>query len=53
VVENLRKLLLPYDTEDPGYFGFQFKTIAPKGYMSGGGGKYKKHITHRLIYLLF
>jgi hypothetical protein len=41
-MENLRKLLLPYNTKNPGYFGFQFKTIAPKGYMSGGGGKSEK-----------
>ncbi|CAB3359215.1 Hypothetical predicted protein [Cloeon dipterum] len=38
LVDNLRKLLLPYDPNDPDYFGFHFKTIVPRGYMSGGAG---------------
>ncbi|XP_059488082.1 glycoprotein-N-acetylgalactosamine 3-beta-galactosyltransferase 1-like isoform X2 [Neocloeon triangulifer] len=38
VVENLRKMLLPYPPKDPHYFGFRFKTHTPVGYMSGGGG---------------
>ncbi|XP_059489322.1 glycoprotein-N-acetylgalactosamine 3-beta-galactosyltransferase 1-like isoform X2 [Neocloeon triangulifer] len=39
VVENLRKMLLPYSPKDPLYFGFRIKNPnMPEGYMSGGAG---------------
>ncbi|OQV17718.1 Glycoprotein-N-acetylgalactosamine 3-beta-galactosyltransferase 1 [Hypsibius exemplaris] len=38
VVENLRYMLSNYSTNDPVYFGLQFKPVTPQGYMSGGAG---------------
>ncbi|XP_059489323.1 glycoprotein-N-acetylgalactosamine 3-beta-galactosyltransferase 1-like [Neocloeon triangulifer] len=38
IVENLRKMLLPYSPKDPLYFGFRLKPFMPEGYMSGGAG---------------
>ncbi|VDP49410.1 unnamed protein product [Soboliphyme baturini] len=38
IVENLRLMLLAYDTEKPIYFGCKFKPFVNQGYMSGGAG---------------
>ncbi|EDW63230.1 glycoprotein-N-acetylgalactosamine 3-beta-galactosyltransferase 1 [Drosophila virilis] len=38
VVENLRYMLYPYNTDAPIYFGFKFKPFVKQGYMSGGAG---------------
>ncbi|XP_059489321.1 glycoprotein-N-acetylgalactosamine 3-beta-galactosyltransferase 1-like isoform X1 [Neocloeon triangulifer] len=38
IVENLRKMLLPYSPEDPIYFGSRFRRFTPDGFMSGGAG---------------
>ncbi|KAB7504093.1 Peptidyl-prolyl cis-trans isomerase B, partial [Armadillidium nasatum] len=36
IVENLRYVLSPFDSDDPIYFGCRFKKFAKQGYMSGG-----------------
>ena len=38
ILENLRYFLSGENTEDPVYFGHQFKTIVKQGYFSGGAG---------------
>ncbi|KAF4531511.1 hypothetical protein B566_EDAN004107 [Ephemera danica] len=38
IVENLRRMLLPYKPSEGHYFGFRYKPHTPKGYMSGGAG---------------
>ncbi|XP_059489913.1 glycoprotein-N-acetylgalactosamine 3-beta-galactosyltransferase 1-A-like [Neocloeon triangulifer] len=54
IVDNLRKFLLPYNTNEPEYFGFNYKTIAPKGYMSGGAGYVlSREALRRLVKIAF
>ncbi|XP_037529325.1 glycoprotein-N-acetylgalactosamine 3-beta-galactosyltransferase 1-like, partial [Rhipicephalus sanguineus] len=38
IIENLRYFLLDKDPSQALYFGYPFRTIVPKGYMSGGAG---------------
>ncbi|CAH1996360.1 unnamed protein product [Acanthoscelides obtectus] len=38
IVENLRYMLMPYNSSDPIYFGCRFKPYVNQGYMSGGAG---------------
>ncbi|XP_065282632.2 glycoprotein-N-acetylgalactosamine 3-beta-galactosyltransferase 1-like isoform X1 [Dermacentor albipictus] len=38
IVENLRFFLLGKDPSQPLYFGYPFRVLVPKGYMSGGAG---------------
>ncbi|RXG72219.1 Glycoprotein-N-acetylgalactosamine 3-beta-galactosyltransferase 1 [Armadillidium vulgare] len=37
-MENLRHLLLPYNSSKPIWFGHRFKKFSKQGYMSGGAG---------------
>ncbi|XP_060717697.1 glycoprotein-N-acetylgalactosamine 3-beta-galactosyltransferase 1 isoform X2 [Tachysurus vachellii] len=38
VVENLRRLLIGYNTDEPFYLGHRFRIFVNQGYMSGGAG---------------
>ncbi|XP_049818915.1 glycoprotein-N-acetylgalactosamine 3-beta-galactosyltransferase 1 isoform X2 [Aethina tumida] len=38
IVENLRRLLEPYNPDEGHYFGLRFKPYVEHGYMSGGAG---------------
>ncbi|CAB0006432.1 unnamed protein product [Nesidiocoris tenuis] len=38
IVENLRYMLVDYNTSEPAYFGCRFKPYIKQGYMSGGAG---------------
>ncbi|XP_026780225.3 glycoprotein-N-acetylgalactosamine 3-beta-galactosyltransferase 1 [Pangasianodon hypophthalmus] len=38
VVENLRRLLSRYNTDEPVYLGHRYKVLVQQGYMSGGAG---------------
>ena len=38
IVENLRKMLMDHDADEPAYYGRRFKPYIHQGYMSGGAG---------------
>ncbi|XP_059471656.1 glycoprotein-N-acetylgalactosamine 3-beta-galactosyltransferase 1-like [Neocloeon triangulifer] len=49
IMENLRKLLLPYKPQDPEYLGMHMKDIAPQGYATGAAYVLSQEALKRLV----